>query len=82
MFELVEVAEQVCEGGVPSKFPTRVEANSDSHVRQKNGGGAASPTNPDKVHSGKCKTKNAGHTSDAPTRLKKYLLYGHVHSSE
>ena len=34
IFERVEVAEQVYEGGTPSKIPTRAYANRDGHVRK------------------------------------------------
>ena len=34
MFERMEVAEQVYEGGTPSKIPNRAESSCDGHVRK------------------------------------------------
>ena len=72
MPERMEVAEQVYEGGTPSKIPTSAEANRDGHVSKRMGGESASPTNPEKVRAGKCKTKHACHSSDAPTGTEKH----------
>ena len=48
MFKQIKIAEQVYEGGTPSKTPIREDTNNDSHVRKRIGGEAASPTNPEK----------------------------------
>ena len=83
MFERMEAAEQVYKGVTPSKIPTREEANRDVHVRKQKGGESALPTNTKKGRAGKHKTKNAGHTSDAPNEAKNTcLLHGLRHSSE
>ena len=83
MFERMEAAEQVYKGVTPSKIPTREEANCDVHVRKQKGGESALPTNTKKGRAGKHKTKNAGHTSDAPTEAKKkYLLHVPKNSHE
>ena len=83
MFERMEVAEQVYEGGTPSKIPNRAESSCDGHVRKQKGGESAQPTNPEKSRSGKYKTNNIGHPIDEPTRAKKTcLLHGPRHSSE
>ena len=57
MFDRMEVAEKFHKGGTPSKTPTRSEANRDGHVRKRNGGEAASSTNPEKGRADKRKTK-------------------------
>ena len=57
MFELIEVFEQIYKGVTPSKTPTTAEANIDGHIRGKNGGEAALPTNPEKGRDGKRKKK-------------------------
>ena len=38
MFNQMEIAEQVHEGGTPSKTPIRADPNRDSHVRRRTGG--------------------------------------------
>ena len=72
MFERMEVAEQLYEGGTPSKIPTWSEANLDIHVRKQKGEESSWPTNLKKCRAGKRKTKNAGHMSDAPTVAEKH----------
>ena len=57
MFERMEVAEQVYEGGTPSKIPTRAETNREGHVRKQKLGEAASPANPETDRAGKRRTK-------------------------
>ena len=82
MFERMEVAEQVCEGGAPSKTSTRAHANCDGRVSKWKGGEAALPTNPEKGRAGKRKTKSVGHLSHAPSGAKnKCLFHGPGHSS-
>ena len=74
MFERMEVAEQAYKGGKPSKTPTRSEANRAVHVRKLNKGEFNLLTKPKKGRTGKLKTKNAGHPSDAPTGAKNTCL--------
>ena len=83
MFEQTEIAEQVYEGGTPSKTPTRADANREGHIRKCKGGESASPTNPKKGRSDKRKTKNSGYPSNVRTVDKKiFILHGPVHSYE
>ena len=53
IFECMEVAEHVYEGGTPYKIPTREESNRDGYVRKWKGGESASPTKPEKGRTGK-----------------------------
>ena len=57
MFERMEVAELVYEGGKPSRTPTIAESNRDGHVRKRKGRESALPNNPEKGRAGKRKTK-------------------------
>ena len=82
-FEQLEIAEKFYGGGKPSQTPTRAYAKDGGHVSKLKGGEDALPTNPKKGRSGKRKTKNAGHPSDALTGDKKTcMLHGPGHSSE
>ena len=83
MFERMEIAEAIYEGGAPSKNNQQVEFDRASSGRKKKGGASTSPSNPDQGHTGKSKRSNAGNPSDEPTGSKKtFLLRGPVHSSE
>ena len=83
MSDCMEVAEQVYEGGKPSKIPAGGKSNRDSHAGKQKGGEYASPTNTKNGRAGKRKTNNVGHPSDVLTRAKKTcLLHGPRHSSE
>ena len=55
MFKLIEILEQVYGGGAPSKITARSYSNNASHGRKRNGGEAASPTNPKKGRADKRK---------------------------
>ena len=57
MFERIEVAEQVYEGGTPSKMPIRAVANHDGHIWKRKVVEAVSPTNPEKGRYGKRRKK-------------------------
>ena len=82
-FEHMDIAEQVYEGGTPSKITAhRADANRVSHSRKRKGGEAASPTNPEKGRAGKLKKNYAGHPSDRMTSDKTCVLHGPRHSTE
>ena len=72
MFERMEIAEAVYEGGAPSKNTQRSESECSSSVRKKKGGSSASPSNPNKGRADKRKRNDAGHPSDTPTHAKKH----------
>ena len=55
MFERMEIAKHVYEGGIPSKITTREYANHVSDYRKHKGGESASPTNTKKILSSKRK---------------------------
>ena len=55
MFERMEIAKHVYEGGIPSKITTREYANHVSDYRKHKGGESASPNNPKKILSSKRK---------------------------
>ena len=82
MFELMEIDEQVYEGGTPSKTTNGEDSNCAGHIRKYKGGESALSTNPKKGCIGKCKKNYAGHPSDAPTGGKTCLLHGPGHSTE
>ena len=64
MFERMDIAEQVYEGGKKSKNTQWAEDNRASLGRKQNGGGATSPYNPEKGRAEKCKRNHSGHLSD------------------
>ena len=66
----MEVTEKICEGETTSKTPPRADASRSSHARKRKGEEVDSPTNPEKGRAGNHKTRNAGYTSDRPTRGK------------
>ena len=68
MFEHIEIAELVYEGGTLSKI-TKHTANSNrnSHDRKRKGRKAALSTNPEKGRSRKRKKNQAGYLSNCPT---------------
>ena len=81
--ERMETAEAIYKGGTPSKNNQQAEANRASFGRKQNVGGAASPSNPEKVRAGKRKRNDAGHLSNALTGAKKTcMLHGLRHSTE
>ena len=83
MFEHMEIAEVIYEGGTPSKDNQRAEADRVSSVRNKKGGASASPPNPEQGCASKRKRINAGHPSNDSTGAKNTcLLHGPGHSSE
>ena len=83
MFEQMEISEQAYEGQTPSKKIIREDANREKHVSKIKGGEFASPTNPEKGHTGKRKTNNVVSMSKKTTgETNKCLLHGPVHSSE
>ena len=82
LFERMEIAEKIYEGRNTPKTPTREDSNRASLDRKKKLGEAASPNNPKMGHSGKCKTKNAGHPSDRPTGGRTCVLHGPGYSME
>ena len=59
MFERMYIAEQVYEGGTPSKNTNRVETEHDIHCRKREGGGPTSPTKPDKGRANKCNIRKS-----------------------
>ena len=83
MFECVEIVEQVYEVVTPSEIATnRSDANRDSHDRKHKGGEAASPINPEKGHTGKCRKYCSGHLSDRTIGDKTFLMHDPGHSAE
>ena len=82
MFERMDIADQVYEGGTPYKNNHRVEANRAIHERKHKLGRAAFPTNLEKGRTRKRKRKDAGHGSDGLTGSKTCLLHGPEHSLE
>ena len=83
MIKLMEIAEAIYEGGAPSKNTQREEANRASFGRKQKGGGAASPSIPEKGRSGKRKRNDAGHPINYPTGKKKTcMLHIPGHSSK
>ena len=58
-FDRMEIYEQVYEGQTHSKNTHMAYASHNSHFRNRNGGEAALPTNPEKGSAGKRKTKNS-----------------------
>ena len=83
MFERMEIAKAICEGLAPSKNTQQAESDRASFGRKKNGGGASSPSKPEKGYAGKHKRNNVGHPRDAPTGAKKIcMLHGPGHSSK
>ena len=83
MFKLVEIVDQLLEGGTASKITNRSESNSSSHGRKCNGGESASPTNPVKGRAVNFKKNHAGHPNNGPDVAKNTcLLHVPSHSTE
>ena len=83
MFEQMEISDQLCEIETPSKNNIWSDANHDSYVRKITGGESTSPTNPEKICAGKCKTNNVVYLSNYMiSATNKCLLHGPIHSSE
>ena len=83
MFERMEIAEAIYEGGAPSKNSQQAEADRSSFGRKQKGEGSASPSNPEKGRADKRKRNDAGHPSNAPNGKKKTCIFnGPGHSSE
>ena len=73
MFYFMEVAEQVYEGGTPSKMPIRAVANHDGHIWKRKRVEAVSPTNPEKGRYGKA-GKKCNPSKRCAYWSKKYML--------
>ena len=83
MFEHMEIAETVYEGGTPSKITKlRTDVSRDNYGRKSKGGKAAFPTNPEKGCAGKRKKHYAGHPRYWSTVDKTCLVHGPGHSTE
>ena len=82
LFEIMEVAKIIYKDVNTSKTPIRAEANRAIHIRKRNVGEAASPTNPETGRAGKRRTRNAYHPRDWATRGKTWLLHGPGNSTE
>ena len=57
MFKQMKITQKVYKGKLPSKRIIREDANRDSRVRKRKGQESASPTNPKKGNTEKCKKK-------------------------
>ena len=67
MFKIMEITEQVYEGGTSSKTINRSDSNHAGYSRNKNRVEAVSPLNPEKGHAGKYKKRDAVDRNYWPT---------------
>ena len=80
LFEIMEAAEKIYEGGNTSKNKPRTESNRVSNGRKRKGGESASTINPEMGRSGKCKTRNSVHLINRPTGGETCLCHGPMNS--